>query len=198
MHATAKSALGRLTALLMTGSLALMATVALSSSASAEDLRATSDEVVEAIEAQPWPEYGTGDQHPDVAAAKYLLQGQGYDPHLDQDSPSEFDARTEASVSAFQNDHGLHDDGRLNAETWESLRQQAFGEYGPGSTGDAVKATQFLLNAKFYAHIPVDGQYGPNTAGNVTGAQEHFDIAADGIVGPVTWRALVTYDDHDR
>ena len=198
MHATAKTALGRLMALLMTGALALMATVALSSSVSAEDLENTSDDVIADIEAQDWPEYGLGDQHPDIAAAKYLLQEIGFDPHLNEDSPSEFDAKTEAAVSAFQNSRGLEDNGRLDQDTWTALSDGVFGEWGLGSSGDAVKAIQFMLNAKFYVHHEVDGEYRDITEGAVTEAQEHFEIAADGIVGPITWRALVTYDDYDR
>ncbi|MBE2997312.1 peptidoglycan-binding protein [Nocardiopsis sp. HNM0947] len=199
MHATARTALGRLMALMMTGALALMATVALSSSVSAEDLENTSDDVIADIEAQDWPEYGLGDQHPDIAAAKYLLQEVGFDPHLSEDAPSEFDGKMEASVSAFQNSRGLEDTGRLDQDTWAALSGEVFGEWGVGSSsGDAVKAIQFLLNAKFYAHHEVDGEYTDLTAGAVTEAQEYFDIAADGIVGPITWRALVTYDDYDR
>lgn len=198
MHATGKTAIGRLLALLTTGALVLMGTVTLSSSASAEDLEATSDDVIETIEAQPWPEYGLGDQHPDIAAAQHLLVHLGYDPHLDEDAPSEFDGETEASVRAFQGTHGLDEDGRLSGETWEALRQQTFGEFGTGSSGQVVEAVQFLLNAKFHAHLTVDGQYGPTTEGAVTESQDHFDIASDGIAGEVTWRALVTHDDHDR
>lgn len=198
MHAKSKTAAGRLMALLTVGALVLMGTVTLSSSASAEDLEATSDDVVGTIEAQPWPGYGLGDQHPDIAAAQHLLVHLGHDPYLDEDAPSEFDGRTEASVQAFQAAHGLHEDGRLNEETWEALRRQTFGEFGTGSNGEVVEAVQFLLNAKFYSHLTVDGRYGPTTEGALTDAQDHFDIASDGIVGKVTWRALVTYDDYDR
>lgn len=198
MFSVRNNALTRLAALLTTAFLALAATFTSQSSAFAEDLENTSDEVVEAIETQPWPEYGLGDQGPDIAAAKYLLVEHGFDPHLDEDAPSEFDGHTEAAVLSYQGANALHEDGRLNSETWELLRQQTFGEYGPGNSGPVVKAVQFLLNAKFQAHIPVDGEYGEVTEGVVYDAQEHFEIRADGIVGELTWRALVTYQDHDR
>lgn len=198
MHATGKTAIGRLLAFLTMGALVLTGTLTLSSSAAAEDLETTSDHVIETIEARPWPEYGFGDQHPDIAAAKHLLVHLGYDPHPDEDAPSEFDGETEASVRAFQAAHDLNEDGRLDGKTWETLGQQTFGEFGTGSSGEAVKAVQFLLNAKFYAHLTLDGRYGPTTEGAVTEAQDHFDIASDGIAGNVTWRALVTYDDYDR
>lgn len=198
MFSGKNNTLTRLTALLATAFLALAGTLTLQSSASAEDVESTSDDVIEAIEAQPWPEYGLGDQSPDIAAATYLLIEHGHDPHLDADSPSEFDAHTEAAVLDYQEANNLHEDGRLNSETWELLRQQTFGEYGPGSSGPVVEAVQFLHSAKFHSHLDVDGQYGEVTEAAVRESQQFFDIGVDGIVGEVTWRALVTFQDYDR
>jgi peptidoglycan hydrolase-like protein with peptidoglycan-binding domain len=38
----------------------------------------------------------------------------------------------------------------------------------------------------------VDGIFGPRTDGFIRGFQSALGIASDGIVGPVTWRALVS------
>jgi peptidoglycan hydrolase-like protein with peptidoglycan-binding domain len=40
--------------------------------------------------------------------------------------------------------------------------------------------------------IHVDGIFGPQTEQFVRGFQEALGIAKDGVVGPVTWRALVS------
>lgn len=186
----------RLMPLLATASLA--PTVMFTLQPIAKDLENTSDETIAAIEAEPWPEYELGDRNPDITAAEHLLVEHGFDPHPNEDTPGEFDDHTEAAVLNYQEANDLHTDGELNSQTWELLREQTFGEYGPGTSGPVGKAIQTLLNAKFQAHISDDGEYGETTRAVVHEAQEHFEIHADGIVGEVTWRALVTYQDHDR
>ncbi|RKS09797.1 peptidoglycan hydrolase-like protein with peptidoglycan-binding domain [Nocardiopsis sp. Huas11] len=190
--------LGRLTALITAGLLAMTVCVAFTSPASADDLNATSDDTLAEIEGAPWPEYGLGDADVDIAAAKLLLIHHGYDPHMDADRPIDFDAKMEASVNAYQVAGDLAETGRLDAETWLLLREQTFGEFGPGTSGPVVEAVQRLLNAKFAHHLATDGVYGPATEAAVRDAQEHFGIGVDGITGSYTFRALITYQDYDR
>ncbi len=62
-----------------------------------------------------------------------------------------------------------------------------------GSSGAQVKRLQEVLN-----HIgpgpalTVDGIFGPKTKARVVALQQRFGLKADGIVGPVTSRALVS------
>ena len=185
----------RVTGLLAAGLLALATALTGASAASADDLSTTSDDTLAEIEAAAWPEYGTGDVDVDILAAKLLIIGQGFDPGPEN---AEFDGRFRAAVLNYQLANDLEDTGTLNAETWLLLREQTFGEYGPGSEGDVVRAVQHLINAKFQAHIGVDGIYGPVTEDAVRWVQDHFGIGVDGITGKYTFRALITYQDYDR
>jgi peptidoglycan hydrolase-like protein with peptidoglycan-binding domain len=61
------------------------------------------------------------------------------------------------------------------------------GDFGP-QTAAAVKAvrTAAALTADG------DGVFGPKTDAKVRGFQDALDIVVDGVVGPITWRALVS------
>lgn len=65
-----------------------------------------------------------------------------------------------------------------------------------GSTGPCVETVQKLMTAFKNFNDPswpvlrVDGQYGPQTEATVRKYQKLSGIAADGVVGPQTWRAL--------
>lgn len=59
-----------------------------------------------------------------------------------------------------------------------------------GSSGEAVRQLQEAL--KELGHDPgaVDGHFGPQTEAAVKAYQQERGIAADGIVGPITWRNI--------
>ena len=61
-----------------------------------------------------------------------------------------------------------------------------------GSTGEAVKALQMLLNGRGHNCGKVDGSFGPATHDAVKSFQEAEKIDVDGSVGPDTWTHLVT------
>jgi len=58
-----------------------------------------------------------------------------------------------------------------------------------GSTGEVVRTVQQRLRDRGWT-IDVDGQFGPQTEGVVRQFQREKGLTVDGIVGPITWRAL--------
>lgn len=60
-----------------------------------------------------------------------------------------------------------------------------------GDTGWRVKQLQRLLNGAPGFSLEVDGIFGDKTAHAVTRFQRRRGIVPDGVVGPVTWAALL-------
>ena len=60
----------------------------------------------------------------------------------------------------------------------------------PAADGDEVDWAQELLNAAG-ARLPVGGFYGAQTDRAVAAFQRHHRIAATGVLGPATWKALL-------
>lgn len=58
-----------------------------------------------------------------------------------------------------------------------------------GDRNAAVRVMQYLLVDRDIA-VTVDGIFGPNTKTAVKGFQSDNSLQQDGIVGPLTWRAL--------
>jgi peptidoglycan hydrolase-like protein with peptidoglycan-binding domain len=142
----------------------------------------------------PWPLVRQGDQQHPVKTLQYLLRARGRNLTVD----GIFGPKTDAAVRAFQQQRALAVDGIVGRNTWSALiitvRQ--------GSQGDAVRGVQEEFQFRNQSGDPgkglqVDGIFGPKTDAAVRGFQEalHQDIPSvtvDGIVGPVTWRALVS------
>lgn len=62
-----------------------------------------------------------------------------------------------------------------------------------GSQGPAVKELQTLINQILgYARLTVDGIFGEKTNAAVKEMQERFFLVVDAIVGPKTWKVLMT------
>lgn len=59
-----------------------------------------------------------------------------------------------------------------------------------GDSGPEVYAIQYLLRANGHNLAP-DGQFGPMTRQRVIAFQGAAGLAADGVVGPQTWAALI-------
>ena len=113
-----------------------------------------------------------------------------------------FGKNTQAAVMAFQKANGLVADGIVGKLTWAKLydttaalpaASTATGTQPMvyrGSRGDAVRKLQELLNKKGFDCGAVDGIFGSKTYAAVVAFQKANGLAADGIVGPLTWGKL--------
>ena len=134
-----------------------------------------------------WPVYQEGKQGPEVYAIQSLLRVHGYTLGVD----GIFGNQTEKAVKDFQTDNELAVDGIVGPNTWSALIQGA--QVTQGNNGDAVKAVQNLLQAKYGYSLTVDGIFGPQTNDAVRDFQADKKLSVDGIVGPKTWQALISY-----
>jgi peptidoglycan hydrolase-like protein with peptidoglycan-binding domain len=136
---------------------------------------------------QPWPLVKRPSNTFPVRPLQQLLRARKHPVAVD----GIFGPKTQEAVKAFQKEKGLSADGIVGPKTWPKLIVTV----KKGSTGDAVRGVQEVI--KFHDQSdnpsdPVDGIFGPKTDAFVRGFQDALDITVDGIVGPVTWRALVS------
>ena len=137
----------------------------------------------------PWPLVRRHDHGHPVETLQYLLRHHGHDLVVDGD----FGPDTEAAVHAFQTSEGLTVDGIVGPQTWGAVIVQVRN----GGRGEAVKGVQQEaafrdLSGGAATPLAIDGIFGPKTDAWVRGSQEAVEIDVDGIVGPITWRALVS------
>jgi peptidoglycan hydrolase-like protein with peptidoglycan-binding domain len=141
----------------------------------------------------PWPVVRRGDQNHPVRTLQDLLRARNHPVTVDGD----FGPMTEAAVRAFQTEKKLTVDGIVGPMTWPALVVTV----KKGSTGDAVRGVQEEFQFRNESGDPklgvqIDGIFGPQTDEAVRGFQQALSqdasVVVDGIVGPVTWRALVS------
>jgi len=142
----------------------------------------------------PWPQTRQGAKEHPVPTLQHLLRARGHSVTVD----GTFGPRTDAAVRAFQQEKGLVVDGIVGPATWGAL----IIEVRRGARGDAVRGVQEEFQFRNLSGDPtkgpqVDGIFGPETEAAVRGFQTaiHADVpsmAIDGIVGPMTWQALVS------
>jgi len=140
----------------------------------------------------PWPVVKNGNQGHPIRALQFLLRAHGYNLAVD----AIFGPATEAAVKAFQTSKGMTADGIVTSQTWPALIIQV----KKGSQGDAVRGVQEEFQfrpGEPGKGLKVDGIFGPQTDSTVRGFQHALSldipsVVVDGIVGPVTWRALVS------
>jgi peptidoglycan hydrolase-like protein with peptidoglycan-binding domain len=135
-----------------------------------------------------FPTQSIGNRGVDVKAIQHLLNQHGYSLGAD----GIFGSGTEAAIRDFQSKNGLGVDGIVGPNTWGKLAVTV----KSGSSGEAVKAVQVLLNEKRSAGLTVDGVFGAGTDSAVRSFQSHAGLTADGIVGPTTWKNLVWHYDY--
>jgi hypothetical protein len=130
-----------------------------------------------------WPVLRQGATGAKVRTLQYLLRQRGSAIAAD----GIFGAGTAGAVRSFQSSHGLSADGVVGTNTWSALVVTV----RSGSTGQAVRGVQTSLRAHG-SSVTVDGIFGSGTASAVRSFQSARGLSADGIVGPNTWRALVS------
>lgn len=134
-----------------------------------------------------WPLVQKGDQAFPVRSLQQLLRARNHPVAVD----GIFGPKTEAAVKQFQQSKGLSADGKVGKQTWPKLIVQV----RKGDSGDAVRGVQEVIQFHDQSNNPpnhVDGIFGPKTDRWVRGFQDAVGTAVDGIVGPITWRAMVS------
>ena len=119
-----------------------------------------------------------------------------------------FGSGTTQAVRVFQQLFGLSVDGIVGPATWAEVCNQFCnlpvkppcppypgGVYRRGSTGNAVRNIQFMLNviALNYpqvGRVTVDGIFGAATEASVRTFQQLFGLTVDGAVGQATWTRM--------
>ena len=112
-------------------------------------------------------------------------------------SPGPIDGRygplTTQAVASFQQAHDLVADGSVGPETRKALAGGSLvsgaGYLQPGGS-PAVRSLQRRLSRAGFSPGPADGRYGPLTTQAVRRFQHAHRLAADGIAGVLTQRAL--------
>jgi len=133
-----------------------------------------------------------------VKKAQKALIARGYLVSGDDDGI--FGPVTQAAVIWYQQDRSagsfyafswpLVVDGIVGPQTWGRLYPATVKK---GSTGSGVRLLQEILkdfHDPAYDPGPVDAVFGVHTEAAVKAFQADFGLAADGIVGPLTWIAL--------
>jgi peptidoglycan hydrolase-like protein with peptidoglycan-binding domain len=138
---------------------------------------------------QPWPIVRRGDTEHPVRTLQHLLRAHGENVAVD----GIFGPRTEAAVRAVQTSAGIPVDGVVGPQTWPVTIVQV----QRGNRGEAVRGVQEEFQFRNLSGDPsqgvqIDGIFGPQIDAAVRGFQQALGITVDGIVGPVTWRALVS------
>ena len=130
-----------------------------------------------------YPIQTVGNRGSDVRALQYLLREAGREVVVD----GHFGPSTRIAVIAHQAATGLPATGLVNEATWRSLTPNL----SLGSSGDAVRALQRLLNDKWRAGLTVSGTYGSATRDAVSDFRAHMTSSSAGSVDASTWRRLL-------
>jgi peptidoglycan hydrolase-like protein with peptidoglycan-binding domain len=162
-----------------------------SASASAAATTTAAVTAAPAVALPAWPvlRQGSNSAWPKVTvrSLQYLLNARGAKVTVD----GVYGAKTKAAVVSFQRAHHLTADGVVGGTTWSALIVTV----KLGSTGPAVRAVQDqanFRNGESGQTLAVDGILGQRTAVWVGAFQYVEGLTPDGVVGVLTWQALVT------
>jgi peptidoglycan hydrolase-like protein with peptidoglycan-binding domain len=142
----------------------------------------------------PFPLVRSGDPEHPVRTLQHLLRARNHPVAVD----GFFGPKTDAAVRAFQMDKHLSVDGIVGPNTWSALIVTV----KRGSEGDAVRGVQEEFQFRNLSGDPskglqIDGVFGSQTEAAVRGFQHALatdipSVAVDGVVGSVTWQALIS------
>ena len=143
-----------------------------------------------AREIQNYPTLRQNSRGNRVEMLQYLLREYGYDISTD----GIFGGNTYRAVLSFQQNNNLAQDGIVGANTWSELLNLNPSAYTlrRGSRKSAVLYLQRLLLSYLYPIMDLDGIFGAETERAVQAFQTENNLTPDGIVGPNTWRALLS------
>ena len=128
----------------------------------------------------------------------------------------EFGPETREAVERLQARHGLGVDGIVGPQTWSAIGvshettltppasaapasaegqeagSPATGEGGATATAASAEAPSGDVVSRLQAalHLPVDGEFGPETEAAVERLQARHGLNVDGVVGPATWSLI--------
>jgi peptidoglycan hydrolase-like protein with peptidoglycan-binding domain len=105
-----------------------------------------------------------------------------------------FGSTTLAAVKEFQQTRRLLVDGIVGPKTWGALANPLSAlprTVKNGDRGPEVEQAQRILFNNGYATGALDGDFGPVTEGAVKAFQRDRSLAANGVVGPETWAAML-------
>ncbi|MCO5992049.1 peptidoglycan-binding domain-containing protein [Actinoallomurus rhizosphaericola] len=142
-----------------------------------------------------WPVLRQGGRGPNVTTLQYLLRG-ARDQWRTLAADGEFGPATDSVVRGFQSVAGLTVDGIAGPATWQRLTDGTTigSTVREGDQGEVVKAaqTELLKHGDLKTAAQVDGVFGPDTDTATRRFQERVALTVDGIVGPATWRRLIS------
>lgn len=159
-----------------------------------------------------------GSRGNEVRAIQYYLNFIAFfnDSLSEIDPDGIFGPATKRAVTAFQRYYGLNQDGIVGRDTWNKIQTvyqsiinnlpKEYRSYSSllypgsvlsvGSKGKSVEQIQTYLrvigqNNRSVPIINVDGDFGNRTKDAVIAVQKLYGIEQTGVVGPLTWNAIV-------
>ncbi|GAB3714505.1 peptidoglycan-binding protein [Mariniluteicoccus flavus] len=141
---------------------------------------------VSVAEASRLPELKLGSEGASVRLLQRAITYAGHRAEVD----GQFGPATQSAVRAFQKARGLHVDGVVGPRTWARLLPSL----SYGAKGGQVATLQLSLKDRG-ATLAIDGFFGPATKAAVIAFQKSSGVRADGVVGAITWGALMNEDD---
>ncbi|WP_393916227.1 peptidoglycan-binding domain-containing protein [Halostreptopolyspora alba] len=157
----------------------------------------TPPHVLAAIQEDPWVELTEGDSDYRVVAVGYFLQEFGV--YLGEEPKLEFTPNVTFAVHQYQlNNELVPTTGNLDSDTWDQLSD----DVGLVRRGDDSMLVAGLRHTLTYlGHDSTDtttNRFGPEMEQAVRDFQKRKGIDDDGIIGPVTFRAMYAESAEDE